>query len=56
MLDLIYQFTVLKGFRPVETVVIALLLAIVLYVLIRGVVDPDRSCQSRPHSTLGGVE
>jgi hypothetical protein len=48
VLDLIYQFTVLKGFRPVETVVIALLPAIVPYVLIRGVVDRIARASHRP--------
>ena len=53
MLDLIYQFTVLKGFRPVETVVIALLLAIVLYVLIRGLVDRVAPITAPFHSRSG---
>ena len=37
VLDLVYQAVVLKGFRPVETPLVATMLAIVPYVLLRGV-------------------
>jgi len=36
VLDLLYQFIVLKGFRPVETLVVAIVLALVPYILLRG--------------------
>ena len=36
VIDLVYQFTELGGFRPVETVVVALSLAFVPYLLVRG--------------------
>ena len=36
VIDLVYQFTVLHGFRPVETLVVAILLAIVPYLVFRG--------------------
>jgi hypothetical protein len=36
VLDVIYQFVVLKGPRPLETLIVATLLAIVPYVLLRG--------------------
>jgi hypothetical protein len=48
VLDLIYQFTVLEGFRPAETLVIARLLAIVPYVLIRGLVERVARAHHRP--------
>jgi hypothetical protein len=35
-IDLIYQLIVLKGVRPLETLVIAVMLAIVPYLLVRG--------------------
>lgn len=38
-LDLVYQVLVLRGFRPVETVLVATALAIVPYVLFRGPVN-----------------
>ncbi len=38
-LDLAYQIFVLKGFRPVQGLVIAVVLAIVPYVLLRGPVN-----------------
>jgi hypothetical protein len=39
VMDLIYQFAVLHGFRPVETIVVATLLAIVPYIMFRGPVN-----------------
>ena len=36
VLDVIYQFVVLKGPRPLETLIVAALLAVVPYVLLRG--------------------
>ena len=38
-LDLIYQFLVLRAFRPVETLVVATTLAIVPYLVFRGPVN-----------------
>lgn len=35
-MDAIYQIFVLKSFRPVQAVIIALLLAFIPYVLLRG--------------------
>jgi hypothetical protein len=35
-MDLVYQALVLRGFRPVETLFIAVMLAIVPYVIVRG--------------------
>jgi hypothetical protein len=39
VLDLLYQFIVLKDFRPVETPVVSILLALVPYILLRGPVN-----------------
>ena len=39
ILDMVYQIIVLKGLRPVETLVIAVTLAIVPYALLRGPVN-----------------
>jgi hypothetical protein len=39
VLDVIYQILVLKGLRPVQTVLVAAALAIVPYVLLRGPVN-----------------
>ena len=39
VLDLIYQAVVLEGFRPLETLIVAVLVAVVPYVLLRGVVN-----------------
>ena len=39
VIDLIYQLTVLRGLRPVETIIVAVLLAIVPYLLFRGPVN-----------------
>jgi hypothetical protein len=39
VLDLIYQFMVLGGFRPLEGLIVSIVLAIVPYVLIRGPVN-----------------
>lgn len=36
VLDLAYSVTVLKGIRPLQTILIALVLAVVPYVLLRG--------------------
>jgi hypothetical protein len=38
-MDLVYQLTVLKAFRPVQAVLISVVLALVPYVIIRGQVD-----------------
>jgi hypothetical protein len=38
-MDAVYQVVALKGFRPVEMIVVALLLAFVPYLLARGPVD-----------------
>ena len=48
VLDLIYGFTVLGAIRPVETLVVALVLAIVPYVLLRGPVDRIASMFGHP--------
>jgi hypothetical protein len=39
VIDIIYQIVILRGLRPLEAVVIAALLAIVPYVLVRGPVN-----------------
>jgi hypothetical protein len=39
IMDLIYQFIVLRGLRPLETVVIVTMLAIVPYIMLRGPVN-----------------
>jgi hypothetical protein len=39
VLDLIYQFMVLGGFRPLEGLIVSVVLAIVPYMLIRGPVN-----------------
>lgn len=39
IMDLIYQFIVLRGLRPLETVVIVIMLAIVPYIMLRGPVN-----------------
>ena len=39
IMDLIYQFVVLRGLRPLETIVIVTMLAIVPYILFRGPVN-----------------
>lgn len=36
IIDVIYQFTELRGFRPLQTVVIALVLAFLPYAIVRG--------------------
>nr|PZN26923.1 MAG: hypothetical protein DIU78_06420 [Pseudomonadota bacterium] len=38
-IDVVYQIIVLRGLRPVETLVVATLLALVPYVLLRGPVN-----------------
>jgi hypothetical protein len=38
-MDLVYQITVLKGFRPVQAILISVVLALVPYLIIRGQVD-----------------
>ena len=47
VLDVIYQFVVLKGLRPLETLIVATLLAIVPYVLLRGPFNRMRRSQRR---------
>ncbi len=37
-MDLVYQITVLKGLRPVEGLIVAIVLAIVPYLVVRGTV------------------
>ncbi len=39
VLDLVYQLTVLKGLRPIEGLVVAVSLAIIPYLLLRGTID-----------------
>ena len=36
VMDLVYQFIVLHGFRPVETIVVAVVLAFLPYLIVRG--------------------
>jgi hypothetical protein len=50
-MDVIYQFIVLKTFYPNEALVIALLLAFVPYLIIRGLVF--RVARSRIHGSRG---
>ena len=38
-MDLVYQITVLKGLRPMEGLIVAVVLAIVPYLLVRGPVN-----------------
>ena len=38
-MDLVYQVTVLKGFRPVEGLIVSVVLALIPYLLIRGPVN-----------------
>ena len=39
VIDIIYQFIVLKGLRPLEAITIAVALAIVPYILVRGPIN-----------------
>jgi hypothetical protein len=39
VLDLVYQFTVLGGFRPLQGTIVAVILAILPYLLVRGPVN-----------------
>lgn len=50
LLDLLYQTTVLKGLRPVQTLFVAVLLAIVPYVLLRGPVNRFARRRHSPHA------
>jgi len=49
-MDAIYQFIVLKRFYPVEALIVAIALAFVPYVLLRGPIDraAGRSAARRP--------
>lgn len=38
-MDLVYQLTVLKGFRPVEGLIVSVVLALIPYLLIRGPIN-----------------
>jgi hypothetical protein len=51
VMDLIYQFTVLGGLRPVEGLIVLALLAIIPYIFIRGGVN--RLFRSRDPGTKG---
>ncbi len=46
-MDVIYQYLVFKTFYPAEALVVALLLAFVPYLLIRGPVDAYRALAAR---------
>ena len=49
VMDLLYQAIVLRGIRPLELIVIVLVLAVVPYLLIRGPVN--RLLRSRIHAS-----
>ena len=49
VLDLVYQVIVFRWIYPVESLVVAIILAIVPYVLLRGLVN--RIARTRTHST-----
>lgn len=49
-MDVVYQIIVLKGLRPVEGLIVAIVLALVPYVLVRGVVNRvARMFNREPH-------
>jgi hypothetical protein len=56
VMDVVYQLIVDRGVRPMESVVVAILLAIVPYVVIRGPVTRIvRATMARPSQTAGST-
>src|SRR5262245_7780253 len=53
IIDLIYQVTVLRGFYPLQALIVAFVLAFLPYILIRGPVNRIARALKRPSGTQG---
>ena len=53
VLDLVYQVIVLRWFYPIETLLVAFLLAIVPYLLVRGPANRLAAEKRRKHESTG---